>query len=344
MLITSKSLPFLELSTNIFLTSLSIGFITFLTFIDKSFISLNDQNLQLLLICNVVLLIIFFLIIFFEIKNSLSKNINTSDISSHRKYIAFFAFFTLIPSLLISIFSLFLFSFGIEKYFLTTNESTSIDSIYTHDPFVITNNGAVLCNMGKVNRVSEIKAFKEFLIEMEIPILGEITSPGKLEGGDIVWINKRTIAIGIGYRTNKEGVKQLKQILSNTVNQIIPVPLPHWRGPNDCLHLISNLSPVDDDLFLIYSRLLPVQFLEELQRYNIELIDVPDKEYYTMGCNVLAVSPRKVIMLKGNPLTKKMLETKNVEVHTYKGSEISLKGSGGPTCLTKPFLRSSENI
>ena len=235
-------------------------------------------------------------------------------------------------------------SFRIEKYFLTTNESTSIDSIYTHDPFVITNNGAVLCNMGKANRVSESKAIKKFLIEMKIPILGEITSPGKLEGGDIVWINKRTIAIGIGYRTNKEGVKQLKQILSNTVNQIIPVPLPHWRGPNDCLHLMSNLSPVDDDLFLIYSRLLPVQFLEELQKYNIELIDVPDKEYYTMGCNVLAVSPRKIIMLKGNPLTKKMLENKNVEVHTYKGSEISLKGSGGPTCLTKPFLRSPEKI
>ena len=235
-------------------------------------------------------------------------------------------------------------SFKIKKHFLKINESTSIDSIYTHDPLVITNDGAVLCNMGKVNRISEIKAFKEFLIEMEIPILGEITSPGKLEGGDIVWINKRTIAIGIGYRTNKEGVKQLKEILSNTVDQIIPVPLPHWRGPNDCLHLMSNLSPVDDDLFLIYSRLLPVQFLEELQRYNIELIDVPDKEYYTMGCNVLAVSPRKIIMLKGNPLTKKMLENKNVEVHTYKGSEISLKGSGGPTCLTKPFLRSSEKI
>jgi len=235
-------------------------------------------------------------------------------------------------------------SFGIDKYFLEKNDSTSIDSIYTHDPLVITNKGVVLCNMGKVNRISESKAIKEFLIELKIPILGEITSPGKLEGGDIVWINKRTIAVGTGYRTNNEGIKQLKQILSNTVERIISVPLPHWNGPNDCLHLMSNLSPIDSDLFLIYSRLLPVQFLEQLQKYNIELIDVPDEEYYTMGCNVLALSPRKVVMLKGNPITKKKLEAKNVEVFTYKGNEISLKGSGGPTCLTKPFLRTPRKV
>ena len=235
-------------------------------------------------------------------------------------------------------------SFGIEKYFLKKNDYTTIDSIYTHDPLVITNKGVVLCNMGKVNRISESKAIKEFLIELKIPILGEITSPGKLESGDIVWINKRTIAIGTGYRTNNEGIKQLQQILSNTVERIISVPLPHWNGPNDCLHLMSNLSPVDSDLFLIYSRLLPVQFLEQLQKYNVELIDVPDKEYYTMGCNVLALSPRKVVMLKGNPKTKKKLESKNVEVFTYKGNEISLKGSGGPTCLTKPLLRTSEKV
>jgi len=235
-------------------------------------------------------------------------------------------------------------SFGIEKYFLEKNDSTSIDSIYAHDPLVITNKGVVLCNMGKVNRTSESKAIKEFLIELKIPILGEITSPGKLEGGDIVWINKRTVAVGTGYRTNNEGIKQLKQILSNSVERIISVPLPHWNGPNDCLHLMSNLSPIDSDLFLIYSRLLPVQFLEQLQKYNIELIDVSDKEYYTMGCNVLALSPRRVIMLKGNPITKKKLEAKNVEVFTYKGNEISLKGSGGPTCLTKPFLRTSREV
>ena len=235
-------------------------------------------------------------------------------------------------------------SFGIEKYFLKKNDSTSIDSIYTHDPLVITNKGVVLCNMGKLNRISESKAIKEFLIELKIPILVEITSPGKLEGGDIVWINKKTIAVGTGYRTNNEGIKQLKQILSNTVERIISVPLPHWNGPNDCLHLMSNLSPIDNDLFLIYSRLLPVQFLEQLQKYNIGLIDVPDKEYYTMGCNVLALAPRKVVMLKGNPITKKKLEAENVEVLTYKGTEISLKGSGGPTCLTKPFLRTSREV
>jgi len=228
---------------------------------------------------------------------------------------------------------------NIELYFLAGNNTNTIDSIYAHDPFIISNDGAIICNMGKKNRISEIENVKIFLKNNEIPIIGEISAPGKLEGGDIVWIDKHNIAIGIGYRSNIEGAKQLGEILSDCVKNIIPVPLPHWNGPNDCLHLMSNLSPIDSNLFLVFSKLLPVQFIQYLKENKIELIEVPFKEYETMACNVLAIAPREVIMLEGNPITKNLLENENVIVHTYKGSEISLKGAGGPTCLTKPLLR-----
>ena len=232
---------------------------------------------------------------------------------------------------------------NIELYFLAGNNTNTIDSIYAHDPFIISNDGAIICNMGKKNRISEIENVKIFLKNNEIPIIGEISAPGKLEGGDIVWIDKHNIAIGIGYRSNIEGAKQLGEILSDCVKNIIPVPLPHWNGPNDCLHLMSNLSPIDSNLFLVFSKLLPVQFIQYLKENKIELIEVPFKEYETMACNVLAIAPREVIMLEGNPITKNLLENENVIVHTYKGSEISLKGAGGPTCLTKPFLRLLPN-
>ena len=145
--------------------------------------------------------------------------------------------------------------------------------------------------------------------------------------------------MGEGYRSNSKGIKQLKSILSDLVDNVISVPLPHWPGPLDCLHLMRLLSPIDKDLFLVYPRLLPVPFLRYLMQLKINLIHVPDNEYETMGCNVLAVAPKRVIMLEGNPETKKMLEKNKVEVFCYDGSEISLKGAGGPTCLTRPFLR-----
>ncbi|MBH51472.1 MAG: hypothetical protein CMG70_05845 [Candidatus Marinimicrobia bacterium] len=232
-------------------------------------------------------------------------------------------------------------SFNIELHYLSKDDSTSLDSIYTHDSCIITNKGVILCNMGKKNRISEIKSVKNYFKSINIPILGKIKAPGTIEGGDIVWIDENTIAVGEGYRTNSEGIKQLKKLLSNQIKDIISVPIPHWNGPEDCLHLMSNLSPIDHNLYLVYSRLLPVSFIKYLLNRNIELINVPDDEYESMGCNVLAVSQKKVIMISGNPVTKQLLEKKGVEVYTYDGSEISIKGAGGPTCLTRPFLRTN---
>ena len=233
-------------------------------------------------------------------------------------------------------------SFDIELHYLPEDKSTSLDSIYTHDPCVISNNGVIICNMGKKSRLPESDAIEKFFNSIQIPILGKIKTPGILEGGDVVWIDNKTIAVGEGYRTNREGIEQLRYLLSDQVETVINVPIPHWNGPQDCLHLMSNLSPIDHNLYLVYSRLLPVSFRKYLLDQNIELIDVPDEEYESMGCNVLAVAPRKVIMISGNSKTKQLLEKNNVEVYTYDGTEISIKGAGGPTCLTRPFLRLSQ--
>ena len=233
-----------------------------------------------------------------------------------------------------------LISFDIELHFLPKDNSTSIDSIYTHDPCVVSNNGVILCNMGKKARLAEPNTMEDYFKSIQMPILGRIKAPGTLEGGDVVWIDEKTIAVGEGYRTNKEGIKQLKHLLSDQVENVISVPIPHWSGPEDCLHLMSNISPIDHNIFLVYSRLLPVPFRKYLLDRNIELIDVPDEEYESMGCNVLAVAPRKVIMINGNSITKQLLEKKDIEVYTYDGAEISIKGAGGPTCLTRPFVRS----
>ncbi|MBC8345495.1 MAG: amidinotransferase [Candidatus Marinimicrobia bacterium] len=233
----------------------------------------------------------------------------------------------------------FLESCDIEIHYLPKNDSTSLDSIYTHDPCVISNGGVILCTMGKDARVPESKAMESYFRSIGVPILGHIESPGTLEGGDVVWVDERTVAVGEGYRTNAEGIRQFKALLGHHEDEVISVPLPHWTGPADCLHLMSNVSPIDHNLYLVYSRLLPVSFRQYLLNRQIKLVEVPDEEYETMGCNVLAVAPRKVIMLKGNPITQKRLEAEGVDIHTYDGTEISLKGAGGPTCLTRPFLR-----
>ncbi|CUV09394.1 NG,NG-dimethylarginine dimethylaminohydrolase 1 [hydrothermal vent metagenome] len=230
-------------------------------------------------------------------------------------------------------------SFGTEVHYLPEDESTTLDSIYTHDPCIVTNGGVILCIMGKKERLPESTAMENYFQSIDVPILGRIEAPGTLEGGDVVWINERTVAIGVGYRSNAEGIRQFRELLGNLVDEVISVSLPHWTGPSDCLHLMSNVSPIDHDLYLVYSRLLSVSFRQYLIERQINLVEVPDEEYDSMGCNVLAVAPRKCIMIEGNPITQSRLVAEGVEVYTYDGSEISLKGAGGPTCLTRPFLR-----
>ena len=229
---------------------------------------------------------------------------------------------------------------GATVQFLTESEKTGLDSLYTHDPAVVTNRGVILCNMGKDARKGESGAVEDYCNQNGLPILGKITPPGTLEGGDVLWIDEKTVAVGEGYRTNSEGIRQFYELLSNGVDEVIPVPLPHWTGPTDCLHLLSNVSPVDHDLYVVYSPLITVPFRNYLLKRGIQLIEVPEEEYSTLGCNILALAPRKVIMVDGNPKVRSTLEKEGVEVSVFDGSEICLKGAGGPTCLTRPIYRS----
>jgi arginine deiminase len=229
--------------------------------------------------------------------------------------------------------------FGMEISSLPQDDRVGMDSIYTHDPLVMTDRGAILCNMGKAARCPEADAFADYLTSVGIPILGRIEPPGTLEGGDVCWIDRRTVAVGEGYRTNAEGIRQLRALLGDLVDELIPVPLPHWNGPDECLHLLSCISPVDHELAVVYSRLMPVPFRRWLLGRSIRFVEVPDAEYDSFACNVLAVAPGKVVMLAGNPITQSRLEAEGVEVHTFEGQDLCIKGGGGPTCLTRPVLR-----
>ena len=166
-------------------------------------------------------------------------------------------------------------SSGAEVHYLPRDDSTTLDSIYTHDPCIVSNGGVILCNMGKRDRLSEPSATETYFQSIDIPILGRIEAPGTLEGGDVIWINERIVAVGEGYRSNAEGIRQFKTLLGNLVEKVITVPLPHWTGPTECLHLMSNVSPIDHDLYLVYSRLLPVFF----RQYLKTLCFLPKQEY-----------------------------------------------------------------
>jgi N-dimethylarginine dimethylaminohydrolase len=193
--------------------------------------------------------------------------------------------------------------------------------------------------MGKDARSGEPAAQEVEFRKLGLPILGAVSGGGSIEGGDVVWVDERTVAVGRGYRTNDEGIRQLREFLGDSIDELIAVPLPHWRGPEDVFHLMSILSPIDHDLSLVYSPLMPVPFREALLARGIELVEVPDAEFVTMGINVLAVAPRVCVMLAGNPETKIRLESHGAQVFEFEGGEICRKGAGGPTCLTRPLER-----
>lgn len=218
----------------------------------------------------------------------------------------------------------------------------TMDAVYTRDASVVTADGIVLCAMGKAARQEEPAAQGDAFRSAGIRVIGAIEPPGTLEGGDVVWFDERTVAVGRGYRTNDEGIRQLRAYLGPDVDVIV-VPLPHYRGPQDVFHLMSILSPVDGNLAVAYSPLMPVVFREWLLERSMRLVEVPDEEFETMGANVLALAPRRVVMLEGNPVTSARLEAAGVEVTTYDGSEISVKGGGGPTCLTRPLTRGARS-
>jgi N-dimethylarginine dimethylaminohydrolase len=226
-----------------------------------------------------------------------------------------------------------------DVHLLPPDPRTTLDSIYVRDASIVTDRGIILCSMGKRQRSSEPEAQEAAYARFpSAPIVGEIRSPGHLEGGDLVWLDAYSLVVGLGYRTNEAGIRQLRDLLGEDI-EVIVVPLPHWRGTDDVMHLMSLISPVDRDLAVVYSPLMPVPFRELLLHRGVELVEVPDEEFATMGGNVLALAPRRCLMLEGNPRTRSALQRAGAEVLEYEGREISVKGAGGPTCLTRPLVR-----
>lgn len=211
------------------------------------------------------------------------------------------------------------------------------DAIYVYDPVLIGDQGAVLLRPGKDGRRTEPGALAPALAATGIPIVVELLAPVFVEGGDTLWLDNRTLLVGIGYRTNQEAVAALAGAFPGV--EVIAFDLPHWNGRGEVMHLMSFISPLDGDLALVYPRIAPVRLLDLLAERGIEVVEVPDEEFETQGSNVLALGPRRALALDGNPETRRRMERAGVEVVVYRGDEISRKGDGGPTCLTRPLMR-----
>jgi dimethylargininase len=211
------------------------------------------------------------------------------------------------------------------------------DAIYVYDPVLVGKTGAVLLRPGKEGRRGEPRAMAEILEHAGVPIASELAAPAIAEGGDTVWLNEETLLVGIGYRTNEAAVSALEAAFPGVT--VIPFDLPHWNGSAEVMHLMSFLSPLDDDLALVYPRLAPVRLLHLLAEHGVAAVEVPDSEFESQGSNVLALGPRRALALDGNPETRTNMKRAGVEVIVYRGDEISKKGDGGPTCLTRPLLR-----
>jgi dimethylargininase len=211
------------------------------------------------------------------------------------------------------------------------------DAIYVYDPALIADAGAILLRPGKEKRRCEIEPTRADFEAAGVPIIGELSDPALAEGGDTLWLDETTLVVGLGYRTNEAGASQLAEALPGV--DVIMVDLPHYHGPTEVMHLMSLVSPLDRDLALVYLPLMPMRLVELLRERGYELVEVPAQEFESMGCNVLALGPRVALALDGNRETRRRMEAAGVDVRVYSGEELSRKGDGGPTCLTRPLER-----
>ena len=228
---------------------------------------------------------------------------------------------------------------GVEVLTGEIDDPALQDGIFPYDPMITTDDGVILCRMGKPLRAGEVDLAARTLAELGVPVIGRITAPGTIEGGDTCWIDEHTLAVGRGYRTNSEGILQLHGLLAPRGVNVVGYDLPHWHGPAECLHLLSLISMLDHDLAVVYLPLLPTAMVELLTHRGIQLVPIPDDEFASQGCNVLALGPRQCVLLKENVVAAERLRAAGCEVITYSGDEISHNRTGGPTCLTRPLLR-----
>jgi N-dimethylarginine dimethylaminohydrolase len=224
---------------------------------------------------------------------------------------------------------------GVDISELGTEGPTG-DAIYTFDPMLVADAGAIPLRPGKLNRQGEELALEQWANEHGIPTAGRIEAPGTVDGGDTMWLDRDTFVIGRSLRTNRAGADQLKALVES---ETLVVDVPYATGPAECLHLLSVISPVADDLAVVFLPQLPAGLYDLLRERGMGLISVPEEEMPSLGCNVLAVRPGVVVMAEGNPATQQALLDAGCEVHTFAGSEVAVNGSGGPTCMTRPLLR-----
>ena len=214
-----------------------------------------------------------------------------------------------------------------------------VDAVYMHDPMIMTPHGAILLQMGKRVRQPEPAQIRKDLERIGVPILGELTGSAIADGGDKVWLDAKTLLIGHGYRTNGEGIAQIRKMLAPFGVEVHAFDLPHFQGPDAVLHLMSVLSPISQDRAVVYEPLAPIRLLEFLKSRNITWLTVNDTEVHTQGANILTVEPNVVVLAAGNPEIEGKLRKSGVTVHIFNGANVAVKGDGGPTCLTAPLLR-----
>ena len=225
---------------------------------------------------------------------------------------------------------------GAEVVLAESSADGNPDAIYTYDPALVGDEGALLLDPGKEIRRPEVDAMAEDFERAGIPVTGRLGDGARAEGGDCCWLDEHTLLAGCGYRTNEAGIARLRELLPGV--EVIAYDLPHWHGRDEVMHLMSLISPLAPDLAVVYEPLLPTRLAQLLDERGVELVPVPDEEFESMGSNVLALAPRVALAVEGNPRTRERMERAGVEVLTYRGAELS-KGDGGPTCLTRPLLR-----
>ena len=230
---------------------------------------------------------------------------------------------------------------GAEVLELPSDDRSGLDSIYTHDAGIVTPQGVVGFSLGKPARREEGTALAAACTTWDVPVIACLPANTKVEGGDTLWLDDETLAVGRGYRSDDAGITALRALLAADGIQVLEVALPHGAGPDECLHLQSLISFLDHRLALVHAPLLPVAFVELLHARAIELVAVAESEIPTLAANVLAVAPRDVIVVDGNPITRGRIEATGCRVRAFAGDEIAVKGQGGPTCLTRPLMRGS---
>jgi dimethylargininase len=228
---------------------------------------------------------------------------------------------------------------GAELVVGTTPVPGDIDAQFAYDPTLVIDDGVILLRSGKPGRRAEPEAVEIDLNAAGVPTVGRLEGDAHADGGDMFFLDPRTLLIGISYRTNPEAVKQLTALLEPRGVDVIPFDLPHFHGPAECLHLMSSISPIDADLALVYLPLTPVRLLSLLRERGVGIVEVAEEDFDTLGPNVLAIAPRVVLAIEGNDATNDNLRAAGIEVRTFRGDHICTIGDGGPTCLTRPLDR-----